>query len=104
MRLPLTAWNFLGSGLMRSDVVIANPFGLRVPGLVGSGRAAVDVHVVSAGFFQDAGRRELAVRVPTTHPQQCRADLECCRKLFAVTRGGVIVEQLLQCGTTETGS
>ena len=60
----------------------------------------MDVHLVSAGFFKDARRREFAVGVRTAHPQQGRAGLQCRREVFAVTRGRVIVEELLQRGTT----
>src|SRR5215472_11471238 len=104
MRLPLTAANFFGCGSMRWSVVIADPFDLRATGPVGPRRAAMDMHMGSAGSFEDPGRRELAVWVRAAHPQQRRAGLECGLKVLAVVRGGVIVEELLQRNTTETGA
>src|SRR5208282_3965706 len=104
MRLPLTVANFFGCGSMRWGVVIANPFDLGAAALLGARRAAVDVHMVSAGFFEDAGGHELAVGIPTADPEQCRAGLECGREILAVTRCRGIVEQLLQCRAAEAGA
>src|SRR6516225_10115713 len=104
MRLPSTVTNFLGCGPMRCGLVISDPFALRAAVLVGSERTAVNMNMVSASFFEDAGCRQLAVGIPAAHPQQCRAGLECRCEVIAVARGRVIVEHFLHRGTTETGA
>jgi hypothetical protein len=60
--------------------------------------------MLPAGFLEDAGRHELVVGIAAAHPEQGRTGLECCGEVFAVVRRGVIVEQLLQRGTAETGA
>src|SRR5271154_527224 len=67
-------------------------------------RAPVDVNVIPARFFEDAGGGQLAVGILAANPQKRRAGLERRLEIRAVARCRVIVEQLLQGGAAEAGS